>query len=123
MRHHILRPVAVRRARRAGDEPSEKDAKLAQKLANFSLLLLHFHRNAWANLHLSAQPNTFLAPVGQTEDAGMPEVAIDLNGCSPSEGQAMWACTAQGNQAKLARATLSLRAHLQVEHAQRYTRS
>jgi hypothetical protein len=90
----------------------ERDAELAQKLANFSLLLLHSHRNAWANLHLWGQPNTCLAPVGQTEDAGMPEVAIDLNGCSPSEGQAMWACTAQGNQAKLAGATLPLRAHL-----------
>ena len=29
--------------------------------ANFSLLQLYFHRNAWANFHLSGQPNTFLA--------------------------------------------------------------
>ena len=29
--------------------------------ANFSLLQLYSHRNAWANLHLLGQPNTFLA--------------------------------------------------------------
>jgi hypothetical protein len=29
--------------------------------ANFSLLELYSHRNAWANLHLLGQPNTFLA--------------------------------------------------------------
>ena len=29
--------------------------------ANFSLLPLYSHRNAWANLHLLGQPNTFLA--------------------------------------------------------------
>jgi hypothetical protein len=29
--------------------------------ANFSLLQLYSHRNAWANLHLVGQPNTFLA--------------------------------------------------------------
>ena len=31
--------------------------------ANFSLLQLYYHRNAWANLHLLGQPNTFLATV------------------------------------------------------------
>jgi hypothetical protein len=30
--------------------------------ANFSLLQLYYHRNAWANLHLLGQSNTFLAP-------------------------------------------------------------
>ena len=30
--------------------------------ANFSLLQLFSHRNAWANLHLLGQPNSFLAP-------------------------------------------------------------
>jgi hypothetical protein len=29
--------------------------------ANFSVLWLYSHRNAWANLHLLGQPNTFLA--------------------------------------------------------------
>jgi hypothetical protein len=29
--------------------------------ANFSLLWLYSHRNAWANLHLLVQPNTLLA--------------------------------------------------------------
>jgi hypothetical protein len=29
--------------------------------ANFSLLWLYFYRNAWANLHILGQPNTFLA--------------------------------------------------------------
>ena len=32
--------------------------------ANFSLLPLYSHRNAWANLHLLGQPNTFLAAGG-----------------------------------------------------------
>ena len=31
--------------------------------ANFSPLSLYSHRNAWANLHLLGQPNTFLARV------------------------------------------------------------
>jgi hypothetical protein len=35
--------------------------------ANFSLLLLCFHRNVWANLHLLGRPNAFLA---QGHDAG-----------------------------------------------------
>jgi hypothetical protein len=29
--------------------------------ANFNLLQLYYHRNAWANFHLLGQPNTFLA--------------------------------------------------------------
>ena len=29
--------------------------------ANFSLLQLYYHRNAWANFHLLGQPSTFLA--------------------------------------------------------------
>ena len=29
--------------------------------ANFSLLLLHSHRNTWTNLHLLGKPNTFPA--------------------------------------------------------------
>jgi hypothetical protein len=40
---------------------SEKGVRLAQKLANFSLLQLYSRRSAWANLHLLGQPNTFLA--------------------------------------------------------------
>ena len=48
--------------------------------ANFSLLQLYSHRNAWANLHLLGQPNTFLAAAGEPgcslrlaqEDRGQP---------------------------------------------------
>jgi hypothetical protein len=32
--------------------------------ANFSLLQLYLHRNAWANLHIVGQPNTFIAAGG-----------------------------------------------------------
>ena len=41
---------------------SETNAKLAQSWANFSLLSLYSHRNAWANLNRLGQPNSFLAP-------------------------------------------------------------
>ena len=36
--------------------------------------------------------------VAHSQEVG--EVAIDLNGCSPSDGQYIWACTANGNDAK-----------------------
>jgi hypothetical protein len=36
--------------------------------------------------------------VAQSQEVG--EVAIDLNGCSPSDGQFIWACPANGNDAK-----------------------
>jgi hypothetical protein len=49
------------RARGRRGRRSEKDPKLAQIWANFSLLSLYSHRNAWANLHLLGQPNTLLA--------------------------------------------------------------
>jgi hypothetical protein len=35
--------------------------KMFRSWANFSLLSLYSHRNAWANLHILGQPNTFLA--------------------------------------------------------------
>ena len=38
--------------------------------ANCSLLQLYSQRNAWANLHILDQPNTFLAPAGATETSG-----------------------------------------------------
>jgi hypothetical protein len=38
--------------------------------ANFSLLWLHSHRNAWANWHLLGQPNTFLAQAAAAPRAG-----------------------------------------------------
>jgi Ca2+-binding EF-hand superfamily protein len=34
--------------------------------ANFSLLQLYSHRNAWANLHLLGQPNTFVVSIAAT---------------------------------------------------------
>ena len=40
---------------------SEKDTKLAQKLAQLQPFIVVFHRNAWANFHLLGQPDTFLA--------------------------------------------------------------
>jgi alpha-mannosidase len=52
--------------------PSEKDANgWPRSWANFSLLWLYSHRNAWANYHILGQPNTFLAarlrvPAGRT---------------------------------------------------------
>jgi hypothetical protein len=40
---------------------SEKDVKLAQKLGQLQSFTADSHRNAWANLHILGQPNTFLA--------------------------------------------------------------
>jgi hypothetical protein len=40
--------------------------------ANFSLFWLYSHRNAWANLHLLGQPNTFLA--ADTDASTAPEL-------------------------------------------------
>jgi hypothetical protein len=40
---------------------SEKDASWPRSWANFSLLCLYSRRNAWANLRLLGQPNTFLS--------------------------------------------------------------
>ena len=56
------------RAPSRGKTAKSKTAKVSKtptrwprSWANFSLLSLHFHRNAWANLHVLGQPNTFLA--------------------------------------------------------------
>ena len=38
-----------------------KTSSWPRSWANFSLFLLYSHWNAWANLHLLGQPNTFLA--------------------------------------------------------------
>ena len=38
--------------------------------ANFSLLWLYPYWNAWANLHILGQPNTFLAAVGGKRQTG-----------------------------------------------------
>jgi hypothetical protein len=40
----------------------KKTPSLPRSLTNFSHLQLYSHMNAWANLHLLGQPNTFLAP-------------------------------------------------------------
>jgi hypothetical protein len=45
----------------AARPPSEKDAKLAQKLGQLQPFIAVLPRNAWPNLHLLGQPNTFLA--------------------------------------------------------------
>jgi hypothetical protein len=37
--------------------------------SNFSVLQLYSHRNAWANLHILGQPNTFLARAQSYEGA------------------------------------------------------
>jgi hypothetical protein len=37
----------------------------ARGWASFSLVWLHSHRNAWANLHLLGRPDTALAPVAR----------------------------------------------------------
>ena len=42
--------------------------------ANFSLLSLYSHRNAWANLHLLGQPNTLFV----TAAAGNASVAVNF---------------------------------------------
>ena len=39
-----------------------KTPSLPRSWANFSLLWLHPHRTAWANLHLLDQPSAFLVP-------------------------------------------------------------
>jgi hypothetical protein len=48
--------------------------------ANFSLLPLYSHRNAWASLHLLGQPNTFLAPAagGRRRGAAREGRALEL---------------------------------------------
>ena len=51
-------------------QPSnEKDAKLAQKLGQLQPFALYSRRNAWANLHLSGQPKTFLAMLPRSMSA------------------------------------------------------
>ena len=45
----------------AGNAQVRKTPSWPRSWANFSLLPLYSHRNAWANLHLLGQPNTFLA--------------------------------------------------------------
>ena len=42
-------------------EQVRKTPSWPRSWANFSLLWLYSHNNAWANLHLLGQPNTFLA--------------------------------------------------------------
>jgi hypothetical protein len=67
------------RARLRPADPSEKDIKLTQKLGQLQPFIAS-HRNARANLHLSRQPNTFLAPGhasfqhhGSLPSSGLPE--------------------------------------------------
>ena len=43
------------------DQQVRKTPSWPRSWANYSLLQLYSHRNAWANLHLMGQPNTFLA--------------------------------------------------------------
>ena len=43
------------------DAEVRKTPSWPRSWANFSLLCLYSHRNAWAGLHFSGQPNTFLA--------------------------------------------------------------
>ena len=45
------------------DPQVRKTPSWPRSWANFSLLPLYFHRNAWANLHPLGRPNTFIAPV------------------------------------------------------------
>jgi hypothetical protein len=47
-----------------------KTASRPRSWANFSLLSLCSHRNAWANLHLLGQPNTFFA-AGKKSKGGL----------------------------------------------------
>ena len=52
-------------ADRSGDLSSDelqvrKTARRPRSWANFSLLWLHPHRNAWADLHILGRPNAFL---------------------------------------------------------------
>ena len=42
-------------------EEVRKTPSWPRSWANFSLLSLYSRRNAWVNLHLLGQPNTFLA--------------------------------------------------------------
>jgi hypothetical protein len=49
-----------------------KTPRRPRSWANFSLLMLYSHRNAWANLHLLGQPNTFLAQGGGRLRGGAP---------------------------------------------------
>jgi hypothetical protein len=43
------------------DPSAKKTPSWPRSWANFSLLELYSHRNAWANLHLLGQPDAFLA--------------------------------------------------------------
>jgi hypothetical protein len=56
--------------------PSEKDAKLAQKLGQLQPFIAVFRQEciAWANLYILGQPNTFLA-AGASRPGGLPEGA------------------------------------------------
>jgi hypothetical protein len=58
--------------------PSEKDAKLAQKLGQLQPFPALFPRECMANLHILGQPNTFLARRTHIPSQ-LPKVYIDLN--------------------------------------------
>jgi hypothetical protein len=57
VRRDVLRPLAWTSA------VVRKTPGWPRSWASFSLLQLYSHRDAWANLHLLGQPNTFLAGV------------------------------------------------------------
>ena len=83
---------------RSEKPPVRKTPSWPRSWANFSLLQMYPHRNAWANLHILGRPNNFLAPspvlcntppvVRSTRRAGKTRV------CTPGPRSAERSCPA-----------------------------
>jgi hypothetical protein len=73
--------AAADAAEKAKQRPKvRKTPSRPRSWANFSLLYLYFHRNAWANLYILGQPDTFLAEAAR--HGGLPRLA----GRTPHDG-------------------------------------